>query len=72
MSVPEITNAREYGEAIAELFALARPDGKARVADLLTGIVGYTQADATRRERDRLARQGLAVLRAALTTSSRE
>jgi hypothetical protein len=45
VSVPKITNAREYGEAIAELFALARPDGKGRVSDLLTGIVEYTQED---------------------------
>ncbi|AUG87102.1 hypothetical protein HOS57_gp30 [Streptomyces phage AbbeyMikolon] len=43
MSVPKISNAREFGETVAEALALAGPGGKDRLADLITALVVYTE-----------------------------
>ncbi|AVO22287.1 hypothetical protein PBI_NESBITT_30 [Streptomyces phage Nesbitt] len=57
MSVPKISNAREFGEAVAEALALAGPGGKDRLADLITALLMYTE--------------DLAKLQAATTESAR-
>ncbi|MFD5308167.1 hypothetical protein [Streptomyces ardesiacus] len=47
MSVPKISNAREFAESVNELFALARPGSRDRVSDLLTALVAFSEKQAT-------------------------
>ncbi|MFJ9423445.1 hypothetical protein [Streptomyces sp. NPDC101249] len=49
MSKPEIHTVPEFVRAIREIAALAVPDGRERVYDLLGGILGFAEREALRR-----------------------
>lgn len=57
MSVPRITNTKEFLEAVQELQALTKPEGVHQMYDLLTGIVAYTEDQHARKLAERIRRE---------------